>query len=207
MPITKMAAFLDMVCTDVNSHVLNSEKKSQDVLSKSNKAYWTVGKWHAEFWEEKPAEFQEKLLNSNKNLLNSKKNLLNSNKNVLNSKENLLNSNKNLLNSKKNLLNSNKNVLNSKENLLNSNKNLLNSKKNLLNSKKNLLNSKKNLLNSNKCVGLSQQDESEFRTQLLCYKVRRLSIYWVITLTCTLTSPAGGTKDLGQMDSYLPTFT
>ena len=167
-----MAAFLDMVCTDVNSHVLNSEKKSQDVLSKSNKAYWTVGKWHAEFWEEKPAEFQEKLLNSNKNLLNSKKNLLNSNKNVLNSK-----------------------------------KNLLNSKKNLLNSKKNLLNSKKNLLNSNKCVGLSQQDESEFRTQLLCYKVRHLSIYWVITLTCTLTSPSGGTKDLGQMDSYLPTFT
>ena len=148
MPITKMAAFLDMVCTDVNSHVLNSEKKSQDVLSKSNKAYWTVGKWHAEFWEEKPAEFQEKLLNSNKNLLNSKKNLLNSKKNLLNSKKNLLNSKKNLLNSKKNLLNS----------------------------KKNLLNSKKNLLNSNKFVGLSQQDESEFRTQLLCYKVRRLSI-------------------------------
>ena len=160
MPITKMAAFLDMVCTDVNSHVLNSEKKSQDVLdnSKSNKAYWTVGKWHAEFWEEKLTEFQEKLLSSKKNVLNSKKHLLNS-------------------------------------------------KKNLLNSKKNLLNSKKNLLNSIKFVGLSQQDESEFRTQLLCYKVRRLSIYWVITLTCTLTSPAGGTKDFGQMDSYLPTFT
>ena len=150
MPITKMAAFLDMVCTDVNSHVLNSEQKSQDVLDtfKYNKAYWTVGKLHAELWEEKPAEFQEKLLNSNKNLLNSKKNLLNSKKNLLNSKKNLLNSKKNLLNSKKNLLNS----------------------------KKNLLNSKKNLLNSNKFVGLSQQDESEFRTQLLCYKVRRLSI-------------------------------